>query len=178
MYWGTLEARVFGDVEKAIPQWEEVIRIHGSDSDRWRQYADCLWDALGAAGIERVRSVYKRAANSLTHSSSAAALFSAWFLFERIYGDLAGYDEAQRRQTTKLSALVAREQQQYEQQQEHTEQRAPRKQRNSVKSKASNKREASSALPAKPAKRRKGTLRHRLAFASFSCSASSHPQCR
>jgi len=169
MYWGTLEARVFGDAEKAVVQWEEVMQVHGADSDRWRQYADCLWDALGPVGIERVRAVYKRAANCLTHSASATALFNAWLGFERIYGDLAGFDEAQRRQATKLTALVTREQQQYAQQDDYaTNQRTARKERQpakgkAAKAKATNKREAPAALPAKPAKRRRGTGFHVIA---------------
>lgn len=150
---------MFADCEKAVAQWEEVVRIQGSDVQRWRYYADCMWAAIGPTGIDRVRSVYKRAANCLSDSTSAATLFNAWLLFERIYGDLSGFDEARRRQTAKLTQIVTREQKQYEQQQQlAAQQRASSRQPRATKGKGKREAPSNKARPDKPAKRRKGSF--------------------
>jgi len=148
VYWATLEGRVFRDIDKSITQWEKVILDQGSDPYRWCQYAECLQNLVG---IDRVRTIYKRAANCLIDSASATSLFNAWLLFERISGDLCGFEEARRRQTTKLTALVEREQREKENQQEIQSKRKQRSNEHNLK------RKTSSTKPTRPAKRKKGT---------------------
>jgi len=160
VYWATLEGRVFRDIDKSITQWEKVILDQGSDPYRWCQYAECLQNLVG---IDRVRTIYKRAANCLIDSASATSLFNAWLLFERISGDLCGFEEARRRQTTKLTALVEREQREKENQQEIQSKRKQRSNEHNLK------RKTSSTKPTRPAKRKKAQAEEQQVAASGSC---------
>ncbi|XXG39422.1 hypothetical protein AAC387_Pa01g0384 [Persea americana] len=101
-YWARLELNLGKDLVAARGVWESLIKTSGAMLEVWQGY---IAMEIELGHINEARSIYKRCYSKRFSGTGSEDLCHSWLRFEREFGTLEEFDQAERKVVPRLEEL-------------------------------------------------------------------------